>query len=92
MAVRNRNTGEPTTSGEDAIMVLGLLVTSGFALTIATLLLLELLAALPMALSFVVFVSIVVALVMLWRAIREKIVSLPSRQRGPVPVVRNLGR
>jgi len=89
---RNRKASDPKSSGEDAVMVLGLIVTGGFALTIATLLLLELLAALPLALSFVVFVSIVVALVMLGRAVAEKIASLPNRQRGGVPIVRNLVR
>lgn len=74
------------------MMVLGLIVTGGFALTIATLLLLELLVALPAALSFVVFVSIVVAVVMLGRAVSEKVASLPNRQRGGVPILRNLVR
>lgn len=89
---RGRISRESTTSGEDAVMVLGLLVTAGFAITIATLLLLELLQALPPMLSFVVFVSIVVALVMLGRAVAEKVESLPHRPRGGVPVLRNLVR
>jgi membrane protein implicated in regulation of membrane protease activity len=91
-AVRNRRSWEPKSRGEDAVMVLGLIVTGGFALTIATLLLLELLSALPIALSFVVFVSIVVALIMLARAVSEKVSSLPNRQRGGVPILRNLVR
>lgn len=89
---RNRSSRDPKTSGEDAVMVLGLIVTGGFALTIATLLLLELLAALPAALSFVVFVSIVVAVIMFGRAVSEKVSSLPNRQRGGVPILRNLVR
>ncbi|HET9061938.1 MAG TPA: hypothetical protein VFO62_01495 [Candidatus Binatia bacterium] len=89
---RNRNSRDPKTRGEDAVMVLGLIVTGGFALTIATLLLLELLVALPAALSFVVFVSIVVAVIMLGRAVSEKVTSLPNRQRGGVPILRNLVR
>jgi membrane protein implicated in regulation of membrane protease activity len=91
-AFRNPSSRDPKTSGEDAVMVLGLIVTGGFALTIATLLLLELLVALPVALSFVVFVSIVVAVVMLGRAVSEKVASLPNRQRGGVPILRNLVR
>ncbi len=89
---RSRNPAEAKTSGEDAVMVLGLIVTAGFAITIATLLLLELLQALPPILSFVVFVSIVVALVMLGRAVAEKVASLPHRPRGGVPILRNLVR
>jgi membrane protein implicated in regulation of membrane protease activity len=91
-AVRNRRSGEPKSRGEDTVMVLGLIVTGGFALTIATLLLLELLSALPIALSFVVFVSIVVAVIMLARAVSERVSSLPNRQRGRVPILRNLVR
>ena len=87
-----RGSGVPTSSGEDAVMVLGLIVTSGFALTIATLLLVELLLALPIVMSFVVFVSIVVAVIMLGRAVAEKVASLPDGQRGLVPVLRNLVR
>ena len=88
----NHRPGEPNSSGEDAVMVLGLIVTGGFALTIATLLLVELLMALPTAMSFVVFVSIVVAVIMLGRAVAQKAASLPEGQRGPVPVLRNLVR
>lgn len=91
-AFRAGGSRDPKTSGEDAAMVLGLLVTGGFALAIATLLLLELLVALPTALSFVVFVSIAVAVIMLGRAVSEKVTSLPNRQRGRVPILRNLVR
>jgi membrane protein implicated in regulation of membrane protease activity len=87
-----RRPGAANSSGEDAVMVLGLIVTCGFSLTIATLLLLELLLALPTAMSFVVFVSIVVAVIMLGRAVAEKAASLPEGQRGPVPILRNLIR
>jgi membrane protein implicated in regulation of membrane protease activity len=73
-------------------MVLGLIVTGGFALTIATLLLVELLLALPTVMSFVVFVSIIVAVIMLGRAVAEKAASLPDGQRGLVPVLRHLVR
>jgi len=73
-------------------MVLGLIITSGFALAIATLLLVELLLALPTMMSFEVFVCVVVAVIMLGRAIAEKAASLPGRQRGPVPILRNLVR
>jgi membrane protein implicated in regulation of membrane protease activity len=88
----NRRPGEPSSSGEDAVMVLGLIVTGGFALAIATLLLVDLLLALPTVMSFVVFVSIVVAVIMVGRAIAEKAASLPDGQRGPVPILRNLVR
>ena len=83
---------EPVTKGEDAVMVLGLIVTSGFALAIATLLLVELLEALPAALSFVVFISVVATVVMIARAIAEKASSLPIGQRGAVPILRHLRR
>ena len=88
----NRRPGEPNSSGEDAVMVLGLIVTGGFALTIATLLLVELLLALPTVMSFVVIVSIFAAVIMLGRAVAEKAASLPEGQRGPVPILRNLVR
>jgi len=91
-ALRNRGSGDPNSSGEDAAMVLGLIITSGFALAIATLLLVELLLALPTMMSFEVFVCVVVAVIMLGRAIAEKAASLPGRQRGPVPILRNLVR
>lgn len=90
--LRNPKPGESISSGEDAVMVLGLIVIGGFALAIAALLLLELLMALPTAMSFVVFVSIVVAVIMLGRAVAEKAASLPEGQRGPVPILRNLVR
>ena len=91
-AFGNRRPAEPNSSGEDAVMVLGLIVVGGFALTIATLLLVELLMALPTAMSFVVFVSLVVAVIMLGRAVAEKAASLPEGQRGPVPILRHLVR
>lgn len=73
-------------------MVLGLLVTGGFALTIATLLLLELLVALPETLSFLLVVSIVAAVAMLARAVLERSTALPDGQRGSVPILRRLRR
>ena len=73
-------------------MALALLLVSVFGLAVATLLLLELLAAVPTAIGFVVLVSIVAALVMLARALREKFSSLPSLQRGPIPIVRQQRR
>jgi uncharacterized membrane protein YkvI len=86
-----RRRAEGSSAGSDAAMVLGLLITGGFALAVATLLLLELLVALPAALSFLVIVSIVAAILMLGRAVSEKITSLPSRGRSTsVPVLRRL--
>ena len=73
-------------------MALALLLVSVFALAVATLLLLQLLAALPAAIGFIVLVSIVTAVVMLGRAVREKFSSLPQLQRGPIPTVRQLRR
>jgi hypothetical protein len=73
-------------------MVLGLIVASAFALAIATLLLVELLLALPAMMSFEVSVCIIVAVIMLGRAIAEKAASLPGGQRGPVPTIRHLVR
>ena len=88
---QRRNTTDASTKGGDAAMVLGLLVTGGFALAVVSLLLLELLLALPEALSFLVALSIVAAIVMLGRAVAEKITSLPSDMRdGSVPVLRRL--
>lgn len=85
-------TGEaPKTKGEDAAMVLGLLVAGGFAFAVATLLLLELLAALPDMLSFLVVVSLMAATVMLVRAVIEKITALPAHAPdGPAPILRHL--
>jgi membrane protein implicated in regulation of membrane protease activity len=73
-------------------MALALLLVSVFGLAVATLLLLQLLAALPIAIGFIVVVSIVAALVMLGRAFREKFASLPQLQRGPIPTVRQARR
>jgi membrane protein implicated in regulation of membrane protease activity len=73
-------------------MALALLLVSIFGLAVATLLLLELLSAVPTAIGFVVLVSIVAAFVMLWRAVREKVASLPQLQRGPTPTIRQLRR
>ena len=73
-------------------MALALLLVSVFGLAVATLLLLQLLAALPAAIGFIVLVSIVTAVVMLGRAVREKFSSLPQLQRGPIPTVRQLRR
>ncbi len=78
--------------GEDAAMALALLLVSVFGLAVATLLLLELLAALPGAIGFIVLVSIVAACVMIGRAVREKVASLPQLQRGPIPSVRQIRR
>ncbi len=82
----------PPTLGEDAAMALALLLVSVFGLAVATLLLLELLAAVPTAIGFVVLVSIAAAFVMLGRAVREKVASLPQLQRGPIPTVRQIRR
>ena len=82
----------PRTRGEDAAMAIALLLVSVFGLAVATLLLLELLAAVPAAIGFVVVVSIAAALVMLGRALREKLTSLPQLQRGPIPTIRQLRR
>jgi hypothetical protein len=71
-------------------MVLGLILVCVFALTIATLLLVDLLLALPTMMSLEVLVSVVVAVIMLGRAIAEKAASLPRRQRGRIPILRNL--
>jgi hypothetical protein len=90
-----RRSGESTQvrhHGEDAAMALALLLVSIFGLAVATLLLLELLAAVPTAIGFIVLVSIVAACVMLGRAVREKLASLPQLQRGPIPIVRQLRR
>ena len=73
-------------------MAIALLLVSGFGLAVATLLLLELLAAVPAAIGFVVLVSIVAALVMLGRAVREKVASLPHLQRGQIPTIRQIRR
>jgi hypothetical protein len=88
----NRRPGELNSSGEDAVMVLGLILVCVFALAIGTLLLVDLLLALPTMMSLEVFVSILVAVIMLGRAIAEKAASLPGRQRGGVPILRNLVR
>jgi len=73
-------------------MALALLLVSVFGLAVATLLLLELLAAVPATIGFVVVVSIIAAVVMLGRAVREKFSSLPSLQRGSIPKVSQLRR
>jgi hypothetical protein len=73
-------------------MALALLLVSIFGLAVSTLLLLEFLAAVPTAIGFVVLVSIVAAFVMLGRAVREKVASLPQLQRGLTPTIRQLRR
>ena len=73
-------------------MALALLLVSVFGTAVATLLLLQLLAAVPLAIGFIVLVSIVAAVVMLGRAVQEKFASLPQLQRGLIPTIRHARR
>ena len=86
---RRQKNSEGTSPGEDAAFVLALLAACAFGLTIATLLMLELLEFLPRGIDTIFFICVVALGLVVGRALFERILSLPAVYRGEVPVVRH---
>jgi len=73
-------------------VVLALVVSTLLGLTLAALMLLEFLQALPGGLGAIIVLSLLVSAVVIGKAVLERTLALPSVLRGLTPVVRQGGR
>jgi len=83
---------EHRTYGEEVAFLLSLVISSVLGMTLAALVVMEVVQALPAGLAAVVVLSLFVSIFVLGKAVLERVLALPSVSRGSTPVVRNGAR